>query len=116
MIESILQNIVSNAVRHGFIDKSRKDYTIKVFVQYDGSGNVVLTVSNNGAPMSALGKDNYFIRGGVAGDTGHSGIGGADIKDSVDCMGGNVVLLCNEQSDWKVSIRISLPITNTEKI
>lgn len=116
MIESILQNIVSNAIRHGFIDKSRKDYAIKVLVQYDGSGNVVLTVANNGAPMSALGKDNYFIRGGVAGDTGHSGIGGADIKDTVDCMGGNVVLLCDEQSDWKVCIRVSLPITNTEKI
>lgn len=116
MIDSILQNIVSNAIRHGFIDKSRKDYAIKVLVQYDGSGNVVLTVANNGAPMSALGKDNYFIRGGVAGDTGHSGIGGADIKDTVDCMGGNVVLLCDEQSDWKVCIRVSLPITNTEKI
>ena len=116
MIDSILQNIVSNAIRHGFIDKSRKDYAIKVLVQYDGSGNVVLTVANNGAPMSALGKDNYFIRGGVAGDTGHSGIGGADIKDTVDCMGGNVVLLCDDQSDWKVCVRISLPITNTEKI
>lgn len=116
MIDSILQNIVSNAIRHGFIDKSRKDYAIKVLVQYDGNGNVVLTVSNNGAPMSVLGKDNYFIRGGVAGDTGHSGIGGADIKDTVDCMGGNVVLLCDDQSDWKVCVRISLPITNTEKI
>ena len=116
MIDSILQNIVSNAIRHGFIDKSRKDYAIKVLVQYDGSGNVVLTVANNGAPMSALGKGNYFIRGGVAGDTGHSGIGGADIKDTVDCMGGNVVLLCDDQSDWKVCVRISLPITNTEKI
>lgn len=115
MIDSILQNIVANAIRHGFIDKSRNDYAIKLSAHYDRSGNIVLSVQNNGAPMSALGIENYFIRGGIAGNTGHSGIGGADIKDTVDCMGGDVALLCDEHSEWKVCIRISLPITNTEK-
>lgn len=115
MIRSIMRNIVDNAVRHGFVDKTKGDYTIEVSITQDGNGNCVLCIKNNGAPMSELARDNYFKRGGIAGNTGHSGIGGADVKDTVNAMGGEVTLPIDENG-WAVCIRISLPILNVEKI
>lgn len=115
MIRSIMRNIVDNAVRHGFVDKTKGDYTIEVSITQDGNGNCVLCIKNNGAPMSELARDNYFKRGGIAGNTGHSGIGGADVKDTVNAMGGEVTLPIDENG-WAVCIRISLPILNIEKI
>lgn len=115
MINSILRNIVDNAVRHGFIDKERKDYAIKIAVAKDGNGNCVLDVKNNGEPMSQLAQDNYFKRGSVAGTTGHSGIGGADVKDTANAMGGEATLpICED--GWSVCVRISLPILNSERV
>lgn len=115
MINSILRNIVDNAVRHGFVDKERKDYAIKIAVTKDGNGNCVLDVKNNGEPMSQLAQDNYFKRGSVAGITGHSGIGGADVKDTANAMGGEATLpICED--GWSVCVRISLPILNSERV
>lgn len=115
MINSILRNIVDNAVRHGFVDKERKDYAIKIAVTKDGNGNCVLDVKNNGEPMSQLAQDNYFKRGSVAGITGHSGIGGADVKDTANVMGGEATLpICED--GWSVCVRISLPILNSERV
>lgn len=115
MINSILRNIVDNAIRHGFVDKSRDDYAIEFAIGKDGNGNCVLDVKNNGTPMSELARDSYFKRGSVAGITGHSGIGGADVKDTANAMGGDVTLPVNEDG-WSVCVRISLPIFNSEKI
>lgn len=115
MIESILRNIVDNAVRHGFYDKSRDDYAIEISIGNDGNGNCVLSVKNNGLPMSDHARESYFKRGSVAGATGHSGIGGADVKDTANVMGGEVTLPIDEEG-WPVCIRISLPIINSEKI
>lgn len=115
MINSILRNIVDNAVRHGFIDKTRRDYAVEISIHEDGNGNCVLDVKNNGAPMSELARDSYFKRGSVVGLTGHSGIGGADVKDTANAMGGDATLPV-EDGEWAVCVRISLPILNTEKI
>lgn len=115
MINSILRNIVDNAVRHGFIDNTRRDYAVEISIHEDGNGNCVLDVKNNGAPMSELARDSYFKRGSVVGLTGHSGIGGADVKDTANAMGGDATLPV-EDDGWPVWVRISLPILNTEKI
>lgn len=115
MINSILRNIVDNAVRHGFVDKYRQDYAIEIAIDKDGNGNCVLDVKNNGAPMNELARDSYFKRGSIAGLTGHSGIGGADIKDTANAMGGEVTLpIC--ENGWSVCVRISFPIFNSEKL
>lgn len=115
MIRSIMRNIVDNAIRHGFVDKTKGDYTIEVSITQDGNGNSVLCIKNNGVPMSELARDNYFKRGSIAGETGHSGIGGADVKDTVNAMGGEVTLPIDENG-WAVCVKILLPILNTEKI
>lgn len=115
MINSILRNIVDNAVRHGFIDKSRSDYAVQISIDKDGNGNCVLDVKNNGIPMNEYARGIYFKRGSVAGSTGHSGIGGADIKETACAMGGDATLLTDD-SAWPVCVRISLPIINSEKI
>lgn len=111
MINSILRNIVSNAVRHGFVDKSRNDYMVEISIDKDGNGNCVLDVKNNGAPMNEYAREIYFKRGSVAGSTGHSGIGGADVKETANAMGGDVTLPLSEDA-WSVCVRISLPIFN----
>lgn len=116
MINSILRNIVDNAVRHGFVDKSRDDYVVEISIDKDGNGNCVLDVKNNGIPMSEYAREIYYKRGSVAGSTGHSGIGGADVKDTANAMGGDVTLPLDDDAWWSVCVRISLPIFNTEKI
>lgn len=115
MINSILRNIVDNAVRHGFVDKSRNDYMVEISIDKDGNGNCVLDVKNNGVPMNNYAREIYFKRGSVAGSTGHSGIGGADVKETANAMGGDVTLPLSEDA-WSMCVRISLPIFNSEKI
>lgn len=115
MVNSILRNIVDNAVRHGFVDETVDDYAVEITISKDGNGNCVLSVKNNGVPMSDMARENYFKRGSVAGATGHSGIGGADVKDTANAMGGEATLPQDEDG-WSVCVRISLPILNSEKI
>lgn len=114
MINSILENIIDNARRHGFVDKNRDNYAIEISITEDGSGNCILSVKNNGSPMTEHAREIYFRRGSIAGFTGHSGIGGADVKDTANAMGGEATL--SQEENWPVCVNISLPIINSEKI
>lgn len=109
-IDNLFGLIVGNAIRHGFIDSSRSDYEIMIKLSTDQNNNCVLSLFNNGISMTERGERNYFVRGAIGGPTGHSGLGGADIKNIIDSMGGEVVLDNDSTAKYPVCIRISLPI------
>ena len=109
-IHKAFDNILSNAERHAFIDKKRKDYKVKINGVKDGDV-VIVTFSNNGVPPDpTLTEEGFFTRGLHVGPTGHSGFGGSIIRETIEAQNGIVHLHLNENSDYPFQLEIKLPV------
>ena len=86
----LIDNIVGNAVRHGFIG-NRNDYLLQVSIGATDDGMCEIAIANNGEPMSERARATFFEQGSFAGPTGHTGIGGYRIYDICDKAGGEAV-------------------------
>lgn len=109
-LTDMLDNIVGNAVRHGFVKEENNEYVISFEMEITNNGMCRLSISNNGKPMSERAKDIYFERGAFAGPTGHTGIGGAIVKDVCDQFNGSVFIAENEK--YPVVIVVEFPVLN----
>ena len=109
-LTDMLDNIVGNAVRHGFVKEGDNEYIISFEMEITNNGMCRLSISNNGKPMSERAKDIYFERGAFAGPTGHTGIGGAIVKGVCDQFNGNVFISENEK--YPVVIVVEFPVLN----
>ena len=94
----LCDNIINNAVGHGFTDPSRNDYVIDIILSVDGdSGFYYIDFSNNGTPFpKGFDKTRYGIRGEKAGETAGSGEGGHTVKSIVEHYGGHFEIFSNE--------------------
>lgn len=109
-IHKAFDNILSNAERHAFIDKKRKDYKVKINGVKEGDV-VIVTFSNNGtSPDPTLTEEGFFTRGLHVGPTGHSGFGGSIIRETIEAQNGIVHLHINENSEYPFQIEIKLPV------
>ena len=107
----IFENIVSNAVAHGFSDPE-KEYVIHIdFVPYGTS--YVLTISNNGDPLPA-GKDpsEVFIWGKTNGGKDHAGIGGYQVKDLMEHFEGKAEIISTPGQEFTVTYKLTFTKTN----
>jgi type I restriction-modification system DNA methylase subunit len=107
----IFENIVSNAVAHGFSDPD-KEYVIHIdFVPYGTS--YVLTISNNGDPLPA-GKDpsEVFIWGKTNGGKEHAGIGGYQVKDLMEHFEGKAEIISTPGQEFTVTYKLTFTKTN----
>ena len=86
----LLDNVISNAVRHGFTDINRTDYKIVFNLSKSETGYCKIEIGNNGNPISERGRKEYFVRGSFAGETGHTGIGGARIHEIGEEFNGKI--------------------------
>lgn len=86
----LLDNIVGNAVRHGFIG-NRKNYLLQVAIEATDDNMCEIAIANNGEPMSERARATFFEQGSFAGPTGHTGIGGHRIYDICDKAGGEAM-------------------------
>ena len=109
-LTDMLDNIVGNAVRHGFVKEGDNEYVISFEMEITNNGICRLSISNNGQPMSGRAKDIYFERGAFAGPTGHTGIGGAVVKDVCDQFNGSVFI--SESEKYPVVIVVEFPVLN----
>lgn len=109
-LADMLDNIVGNAVRHGFVKEGHNEYVISFDMEITNSGMCRLSISNNGKSMSERAKDIYFERGSFTGPTGHSGIGGAIIKDVCNQFNGKVSI--SENKKYPVVIVVEFPVLN----
>ena len=109
-LTDMLDNIVGNAVRHGFVKEGYNEYVISFDMEITNSGMCRLSISNNGKPMFERAKDIYFERGSFVGPTGHTGIGGAIVKDVCDQFNGRVSISENEK--YPVVIVVEFPVLN----
>lgn len=111
-LTEVLDCLIENAIRHGFRDSARMDYCVRIDVSVTGNGMCRLGVANNGRAMSERAKEIYFERGSYAGDTGHSGIGGARVREITEAMGGQVNLSCNNEHEYPVQVELLFPVLN----
>jgi nitrogen fixation/metabolism regulation signal transduction histidine kinase len=112
-IEQVFQNIVSNALSHGFTDSSRLDYQIR-FEVYEEDGNVVVVISNNGNPLAKDITGEMVLTDGFSialNENGHQGTGGAEIKTIMSKLG-KVEVISNPEDTFSVSYKLTFHKTN----
>jgi signal transduction histidine kinase len=112
-IEQIFQNIVNNALSHGFTDSSRLDYQIR-FEVYEEDGNVVVVISNNGNPLAKDITGEMVLTDGFSialNENGHQGTGGAEIKTIMSKLG-KVEVISNPEDTFSVSYKLTFHKTN----
>ena len=112
-LQRLCDNIFGNAVKHGFTDPTRKDYSIWVKLTVDEERDMFqIDFTNNGTPFpKGLDKIRYGLRGEKGGITAGTGEGGYIVRSIVEHYGGDYELLTQKDQDsiWS-TVRIYLPI------
>jgi signal transduction histidine kinase len=98
-IFSVVDNIVSNAFRHG---KAKTVYI--TFSAHDN--NSVVNIANDGIPIPDEIKPNVFDEHFVHGGTGNTGIGLYIVKNIVERYGGKIFLQDSEHGGAEFTIKI----------
>lgn len=112
-IEQVFQNIVSNAIEHGFTDSTRNDYQIK-FDVYEEDGNIIIVISNNGNPLREDVTLEMVLTDGFStslNEKGHQGIGGNEIKSIMSELG-SVEIISNPEGAFPVGYKLTFKKTN----
>ena len=104
----LLDNIVGNAVRHGFIG-NRNDYLLQISIEVTDDRMCEIAIANNGEPMSERARATFFEQGSFAGPTGHTGIGGYRIYDICEKAGGEAVAPYSKEG-FPVVICVKFPL------
>ena len=112
----LFNNIVDNAIRHGFINIQKESYHLKIDANINDEKNLKILFSNNGEPFPINFDRSKFIRKHVKSETtGNTGIGGSDIKNIIDHLEGKFDLdLNNPNEDFATIYVITLPIEAAE--
>ena len=100
----VLDNIVANAIAHGFTDSTRNDYKLRFSWHTDGM-NLVVVVENNGAAIPADRDTASLLEYGVSGalhHDGHNGIGCNEIDDIMRRYDGSVEIVSTPNEEYTV--------------
>ena len=103
-LEHIFNNIISNAIAHGFTDENRKDYQLR-FSWYSDGLAVIVEIENNGTPIPSNRDTATLLEYGVSTalhKDGHNGIGCNEIDDIMRRYGGKVELLSTPNEEFTV--------------
>ena len=103
-LESVLNNIVANAVSHGFIDEKRQDYKLRFSIQSDGV-SLSINVENNGEPIPSDRDTDSLLEYGVSTklhQDGHNGIGCNEIDDIMRRYDGRVKIVSTPDDTFTV--------------
>lgn len=91
-LEHVFNNIVANAIAHGFTDENRSDYRIRFSWESQGL-DIVITIENNGTPLSEGVNSKDILSYGYSTKLnvdGHNGIGGSEIATIMQDFHGDV--------------------------
>ena len=107
--DSLMQNIINNACRHGFINEEN-EHIIRLELSFDAINDYyILQISNNGVPMEeSINTNSYSSYGVKAGKTSNTGLGGYIIETIVKRFNGSVEVE-KTASLFPVKIIIKLP-------
>ena len=116
-LKQILDNIVSNAMSHGFKDESRNDYQLRFSWETDGF-DLKICVENNGAPIPSDRSTSSLLEYGVSTSldfNGHHGIGCNEIDGIMRKYDGKVEIVSSPEDEFKVKYILTFNRTNTLK-
>ena len=100
----IVDNIVSNAVAHGFNDDI--EHTIRFTIEIEGT-NIVLAISNDGSPLPAdRNPEDIFIYGVSEGGKNHLGIGAYQVRNLMREFDGDAEIISTPEEDFTVTYRL----------
>lgn len=110
-LDKVLDNILQNAVTHGFTDPERADYCFDIELDYEKEGNqYVIFFRNNGNPLpKGIDTVRYGMLHEKAGDHKGEGTGGFIVKSIVEHFGGSYSVNSALDQDYTVSIAVKLP-------
>ena len=106
----LVNNIVGNAIEHGFTDKSNH-YTLVIYSNIIDNF-LIITFQNDGTPMpEGMDKSRYGTRNVKGKDSKGHGDGGSIVKNIVEHYGGDYDLSVEETNDVKLTnVVVKLPI------
>ena len=115
-LNRVFDSIISNALSHGFTDKTRTDYSVRFRCKPD-SGKIRIFIDNNGCalPEGYIGREDSLKMYGVStslNKDGHSGIGCYDAENIVKHFGGSLSLksINRDPDGYTVSYILEFPI------
>ena len=100
----VLDNVVANAIAHGFTDSNRNDYKLRFSWHTDGM-NLIVVVENNGTAIPADRDTASLLEYGVSGalhHDGHNGIGCNEIDDIMRRYDGSVEIISTPNEEYTV--------------
>lgn len=110
--EELYNNILQNAILHGFTDTSRK-YRFAIELKFDVElGKIVISFSNNGKPFPKGMAERYQIKGEKAGLTGNKGIGSWKVYEIAKHFGAEIIAQDLVGDEFPVRIDLLLNIEN----
>lgn len=116
-LTQILDNIVSNAISHGFKDESRNDYQLRFSWETDGIA-LKICVENNGLPIPADRSTSSLLEYGVStflNSNGHHGIGCNEIDGIMRKYDGKIELVSSPDDEFRVKYILTFNRTNILK-
>ena len=103
-LKHILNNVVANAVSHGFTDANRSDYQLR-FSWHEEGTSLVVEIENNGTPIPSDRDTASLLEYGVSGalhKDGHNGIGCNEIDDIMRRYDGKVEIVSTPDNEFTV--------------
>lgn len=109
--EEMYNNILYNAINHGFIDEKKK-YTFRYEVSIVDN-NVVLLFENNGKPFpKGIGtKEKYLVKGESAGKTGNTGMGGWLVGQFAEYFDASFEIFDAPEEEYPVGFQFKFKLT-----
>lgn len=116
-LETVLDNIIANAVNHGFIDEKRKDYCIKVLygaISIDDSLMLEIKLLNNGNKLPLGMSPEKVFTWGVGNGTG---LGSWQVKNIIEHFGGTVEFIQHDDAldGYNIEYRLLIPMSRYGK-
>ena len=112
-LKRLCDNIVFNAIKHGFTDPSRDDYSIDIQLTVDQKRDMFqIDFVNNGNPLPiGMDKLRYGLKGEKAGITAGTGEGGYIVKSITEHYSGDYDVFSETSGNLSLTtVRVFLPI------
>lgn len=117
-LERIFNNVVSNALAHGFTDKSRHDYQVRFSWRTDGL-SLMIEIENNGTSIPADRDTTSLLEYGVSSALhrdGHNGIGCNEIDDIMHRYDGSVEIVSVPDENFTVKYILKFNRSNILRV